>query len=163
MWGNNKECCIRRSFSDSVDVFTPLDGELCLRASAASMGGIGVTGELDRVVVLELKALLEPLADLQESLLALLLRPALALLARDSAANGAGPEADTVEASPNVDDNTHDLIVLLVFEVLANGSKHDVQPQSVNVDSLLLLELESPLATVLVLGVFPLRTDALLE
>jgi hypothetical protein len=38
-----------------------------------------------------------------------------------------------------------------------------VQPEIVNVDQLLLLELESPFATVLVLRIFPLRADASLE
>ena len=38
-----------------------------------------------------------------------------------------------------------------------------MQPERINVDCLLVLELESPLATVLVLRVFPLGTYALLE
>jgi len=38
-----------------------------------------------------------------------------------------------------------------------------VEPECIDVDRLLVLELESPLATVLVLGVFPLGPYTLLE
>jgi hypothetical protein len=34
-----------------------------------------------------------------------------------------------------------------------------MKPELINVDTLLVLELESPLATVFVLNIFPLRTD----
>jgi hypothetical protein len=127
------------------------------------MSGIRVTRELYRVILLELEGLLEPLANLEESLLALLRGPGLALLAGDGAANCPCPETDTVEASPNVDHHTHDLVVVLILEVLANGCEHDVQPERVDVDGLLVLELERPLAAVLVLRIFPLGPYTLLE
>jgi hypothetical protein len=127
------------------------------------MSGVRVTRELYRVVLLELEGLLEPLANLEESLLALLRGPGLALLAGDGAANCPCPETDTVEASPNVDHHTHDLVVVLILEVLANGCEHDVQPERVDVDGLLVLELERPLAAVLVLRIFPLGPYTLLE
>ena len=113
--------------------------------------------ELHGIVVLELEGPLEPLANLLEGLLALLRGPALAL------ANGARPETNTVEASPDVDHDAHDFVVLFVLEVLTDGSEHDVEPERIDVDGLLVLELEGPLATVLVLRVFPLGADALLE
>jgi hypothetical protein len=140
-----------------------LDGELGLRAGAAGMSSVRVARELYRLVLLELKGLLEPLADLKESLLALLSSPSLALLASDGAANCPCPETDTVEASPHVDHDTHDLVVLLVLKVLADGCEHDMQPERVDVDGLLVLELERPLAAVLVLRIFPLGSYALLE
>jgi hypothetical protein len=132
-----------------------LDGELGLRAGAAGMGSVRVARELYRLVLLELEGLLEPLANLEESL--------LALLAGDGAANCPCPETDTVEASPHVDHDAHDLIVLLVLKVLADGCQHDVQPERIDVDGLLVLELECPFAAVLVLRIFPLRSYALLE
>ena len=55
------------------------------------------------------------------------------------------------------------LVVVLVLKVLANGSKHHVEPERVDVDGLLVLELERPLAAVLVLRVFPLGANAPLE
>jgi hypothetical protein len=140
-----------------------LDAELGLRAGATGVGSVGVTRELDGVIILELERLLEPLSDLEQDLLALLLGPALASLAGDGAANSACPQTDTVEASPNVDNDTHDLVVILVFEVLADGSEHDVEPERIDVDDLLVLELEGPFAAVLVLRVFPLGSYALLE
>lgn len=140
-----------------------LHAELGLRTGASGVGSVGVTRELDGVILLELERLLEPLSDLEQNLLALLLGPALAALTRDGAANSACPQTDTVEASPNVDDDTHDLVVILVLEILADGSEHDVEPERIDVDDLLVLELEGPLATVLVLRIFPLGSYALLE
>jgi hypothetical protein len=89
--------------------------------------------------------------------------PCSVVLAGNGATNGPCPETDTVEASPDVDHYTHDLVVLLILEVLANGCEHNVQPERVNVDGLLVLELERPLATMLVLRIFPLGSYALLE
>lgn len=140
-----------------------LNAELGLRTSAARVGSLGVARELDDVVLLELERLLEPLSDLQQNLLALLLGPALACVAGDGAADSTCPQTDTVEASPNVDDDTHDFVVVLVLEVLADGSKHDMEPECIDVDLFLLPELEGPFAAVLVLRVFPLGLDALLE
>jgi hypothetical protein len=131
------------------------DDELGFGASAAGVGRVRVTRELDLIGVLELQGGLEALANLGERLLAGFRRLALADRAR--------PETDTVEAPPNVHDHTHDLVVVLVLEVLANRREHDVQPQCIDVDSLLVLELEGPLAAVLVLRVLPLRPHALLE
>jgi hypothetical protein len=110
-----------------------------------------MAGELDCVVVLELECRLETLADPLEGLLALLLCPALALVARNGAADRSCPQTDTVEASPYIHNNAHDLVVVLILEVLSDSREHDVEPERVNVDRLLLLELECPLATVLVL------------
>jgi hypothetical protein len=123
------------------------------------MSSVRVARELYRLVLLELERLLEPLANLEESLLALFRGPSLALVAGNGATNGPCPETDTVEASPDVDHYTHDLVVLLILEVLANGC----EPERVNVDGLLVLELERPLATMLVLRIFPLGSYALLE
>jgi hypothetical protein len=120
--------------------------------------GVGVTRELDGLVLLELESLLESLANLLEAFLALLCCPGAGC-----AANGSSPQTDTVESSPHVDNYTHDLIVVLILEVLADSSEHNVEPKCVDVDGLLILELERPLAAVLVLGVFPLGTNAPLE
>jgi hypothetical protein len=127
------------------------------------MGSVGVTRELDGLLLVELKSRLEPLSDLDEDLLALLSSTGLAAVARNGATDCPCPETDTVEPSPDVDDYAHDLVVLLVLKILTNGGEHDVQPQCVDVDGLLVLELECPLATVLVLRILPLGPYALLE
>lgn len=74
-----------------------------------------------------------------------------------------GPETDTVESFANIDYDTHDLAIVLVLECLTDSGEHDVQPQLVDVDGLLVLELEGPLSTVLVLRVLPFWTDTFLE
>lgn len=127
------------------------------------MSRICVARELNGLVVLELESLLEALANLEENLTALLLGPGLARIARDGLADRPRPQTNSIEALANVDNHAHDLVVLLVLKVLADGCKHDVQPERVDVDGLLVLELEGPLAAVLVLGVFPLGSDVLLE
>ena len=133
------------------------------------MGGFRVAGELEGLVGGELEDLLEATADGHQDLLALLRGSTLA--ARDISVSTAGnvladsasPDTNTEEGLADVDDNTHDLAVLLVLESLADRSKHSMQPDLVNVDTALLLELVGPLATMLVLGVLPLGADALLE
>lgn len=146
-----------------------LNSEFGLRTGATAVGGIGVTGELDRLVGRQLKNLLETLADLQQNVLALLDRAALTTgnvaiaTVGNALANGAGPDSDAEESFADVDDNTHDLTILLVLEGFANGGQHRVQPDVVDVAVALLLEAVRPLATVLVLRVLPLGADALLE
>ncbi len=77
--------------------------------------------------------------------------------------DSASPDTNTVESLTDVDDNAHNLSVVLVLEGLTDGSKHDVQPDIVDWDAALVLELIRPLSTVLVLWVLPLWLCALLE
>jgi len=87
---------------------------------------IRVAGEFDCVVVLELQRLLESLTNLLEYLFTLLGCSSLSLLAGMRAADGSSPQANTIEASPNVDDNAHDFIVVFILEIFSNSRKHDV-------------------------------------
>lgn len=133
------------------------------------MSRVRVARELDGLVGGQLEDLLEPLADGKKYLLALLRRAALAArdvaiaAAGDALADGAGPHADAEEGFPDVDDDAHDLAVVLVLEGLADGGHHGLQPELVDVDAPLVLELVGPLAAVLVLGVLPLGPHALFE
>lgn len=133
------------------------------------MRSLGVAGELEHLVGGELQDLLDTVADVDEDLLALLRGAALATgdiaiaAAGDALANGAGPDADTVEGLADVDDDAHDLTILLLLHGVSDGSQHDVQPQLVNVDAALVLELVGPLAAMLILGVLPLGSHAGLE
>lgn len=133
------------------------------------MGRVGVAGELDALVRRQLEDILEPLADGEEDLLALLRRSALATgdiaiaAAGDALADGAGPDANAEEGLSHVDDDAHDLAVVLVLEGLADGGHHGLQPQLVDVDAAFVFKLVGPLAAVLVLGVLPLGPHALLE
>lgn len=125
--------------------------------------------ELDGLGGGELQDLLEPGADGQEDLLALRLGATLAAAdvaipaVRNVLSYRTSPKADPVESLADVDDDTHDLAIVLILERLADGSKHDMEPELVDVDAALVLVLVRPLAAVLVLGVLPLGADTLLE
>ena len=127
------------------------DGVFGVGAGASSTHGVGVAAELEDVAGLDLQNLLESAPDLHQSVLA-------ARLALSSC-----PQANSVEAFSDVDNNTHDFIVALIFQSLSNGCELSMKPELVDVDLLLVFELERPLASVLVLLVFPLRSDASLE
>lgn len=122
-----------------------------------------MTHELDELGVLNVKDVLEVCANLHEDLLRLLRGASrLALLVGVGlGAGAAGPEADTVESLTDVDDDTHDLVVVVVLQLLADGGEKDVKPDVVV--GLALLEGVGPTAAVLVLGVFPFGADTLLE
>ena len=139
-----------------------LNSELGLGSAGAGVGRVLVTRELDLLGAGKSEDLLELLADLLQPFLALLRVGALdGGLALGLLASGAGPETDTPEGLADVDDHTHDLVVLLVLESLTDGGEHDVEPSLVV--GLAVLEGVGPTATVLVLGVFPLGADAALE
>ena len=123
------------------------------------MGRVGVTHELDNLVRVELQQVLESLADLLQDILGLLRTP---LVTRSGfVTRRAGPETDTVESLAGVDDDTHDLVVAFLLELLADGSEEDVHPDLVI--GLALLESVCPATTVLVLWVFPFWAYAGLE
>jgi hypothetical protein len=143
--------------------FFRLDRVLGLSTGRAGVGRVGMAHELDGLLVGDLEDLLEAVADLHEDSLRLL-RGALRLSSLGGVglcAGAAGPETNTVEGLTNVDDNTHDLVVVVILELLANGAEQDVQPDFVV--GLALLEGVGPATTVLVLRVFPLRADTVLE
>lgn len=133
------------------------------------MRAVGVARELNGLGRGELQDFLEPAADGQEDLLAL--RRGATLAAADVAVPAVrnvlsyrtSPKADPVESLANVDDDAHDLAIVLLLERLADGSEHDMEPELVDVDAALVLVLVRPLAAVLVLGVLPLGADTLLE
>lgn len=119
--------------------------------------------ELDDVALLEAENLLEPSADRLEDLLALSGRAGAGLVAGKALADGSRPQTDTVEALTHVHHNTHHLAVSVVLQGLADGGQLGVEPQLVDGDGALVLERVRPFAAVLVLGVFPLGPDSLLE
>lgn len=139
-----------------------LNGILRLGPSAAAVRTVRMARELHHIRLLQSKHVLEPPANSLKNLLALR-RCASALVTGDALANGACPQTDTVEALAHVHDHTHDFVVVVAFEGLADGGQLCMQPKIVNGNRALVLELVGPLATVLVLRVFPLRSYALLE
>jgi hypothetical protein len=150
-------------FNKEIERLFRLDRVLGLSTGGTGVGRVGVAHELDGLLVGDLEDLLEAVADLHEDSLRLL-RGALGLALLGGVGLGtsaAGPEADTVEGLADVDDDTHDLVVVVILELLTNGSEQDVEPDVVV--GLALLEGVGPTATVLVLGIFPLGADAVLE
>jgi len=139
-----------------------LDGVLGLGSAGTRVGRVLVTRELNLLGAGKSKDVLEPLANLLQPLLALKRVSALnGGLALGLLASSARPQTDTPEGLADVDDNTHDLVVLVVFKGLANGSKHDVEPGLVV--GLAVFEGVGPTATVLVLRVLPLGAHTSLE
>lgn len=133
------------------------------------MCSLSVARELELLTGRQLQDLLDLLANAVKHLLTLLGRATLTTghVAVTAVGNGladrAGPDTDTVKGLANVDNNTHDLTILLILESVTDGGQHDVQPEFVNVNVALLFELIRPLAAVLVLGVLPLGAYASLE
>jgi len=120
--------------------------------------------ELHLLRLRQLQVVLEPLANLLQPLLARILVLARlsgrrALLRRLT--RSARPETHTPEGFADVNHHTHDLILALVFQRLADGSEHDVQPGGVG--GFASLEGVGPAAAVLILWVFPLWAHAGLE
>lgn len=116
------------------------------------MCALSVARELDIVTCRELQDVLESLSNLHES-----------ILIAPLCAGGSSPNTDTVESLTDVDDNTHNLVGGIGLKSLSDSRKHNVQPELVNVDSTFVPELVGPLSSVLVLDIFPLGTDTLLE
>lgn len=139
-----------------------LDRVLGLSPRAATVRTVSVARELHNISLFETEDFLEATTDGLEHFLALGRRAAV-LVSGDALADGPRPQADTVEALAHVHDDTHHLVVTIVLEGLANGGQLGVEPEIVDRYGALVFERVGPLATVLVLGVFPLGTDALLE
>lgn len=139
-----------------------LNGVLRLGASAAAVRTVRVARELHHIRLLQPEYVLEPPANSLKNVLALR-GCASALVTGDALAHGACPQTDTVEAFAHVHDHSHDLVVVVALEGLADSGQLCVQPEVVNRDRALVLELVGPLATVLVLRVLPFRSYALLE
>lgn len=123
------------------------DSNLGSGTSATSVSGVGVTGELHLLAGRKLKNLLDPPAHAEEGLLALLGGATLAAshvtvtAARNGLADATRPDTNTVEGLADIDDHTHDLAIVLVLQGVADSGQHDVQPQLVDVDAALGLEL----------------------
>jgi hypothetical protein len=118
-----------------------LNSELGLGSGAAAVRTICVTRELHGIGVLQLQNLLEPSSDRQESLPALFGGPTLSVLVpRDALANGASPKTNSVERLADVNNDTHNLVVVVVLESFANGSELSVEPELIDRDSALVLE-----------------------
>lgn len=128
-----------------------------------------MAGELNLLVGRQLQDLLDALTNVGQSLTTLLGGATFASsdvaisAVGDALASGTGPNTNAVEGLANVDYDTHDLAVLLLLKSVANGGKHYMQPQLINVDVALFFELVGPFATMLVLGILPLRSHASFE
>jgi hypothetical protein len=120
------------------------------------MSRICVSRELDTFRLWKIQRGLEIATNLHQSLFAIT-RFAFART------DGTSPETDSVEALAHVNNNSLDFVVLFILESFANSSKHDVQPHGIDVDSFLVLVLESPFSAVLIGSVFPFRTNTVFE
>jgi len=128
-----------------------------------------MTRELHLLLRWQLQDFLEFTANIHENFFALFDRSSLATsniaitTTWDALSNCASPDTDTVEALSDITDNTHDLAITFLLEGLTNGREHDMEPELINVNQSLVLELVRPLSTVLVLLILPLWTNTFLE
>lgn len=135
---------------------------LRLGSRAASMGTVRVARELDLLAVGKLQDLFETAANTQENIFSLFIRTTLTAsdiavsAARDALTNSTSPDTDTVESLADVDNNAHNLTVVLLLQGLTDSGHDNLKPKTVDVDIALVLVLVGPLASVLVLRIFPL-------
>lgn len=142
----------------------PLNAIFSLGASAATVCAVGMARKLNDIRLLQTQNLLETTSDILQHLFTLCSGASLgALVTGQTLANGTSPETDTIESLANIDHDTHDLVVVVVFERFANGSELGVEPEVVNGDCALILEGIGPFAAVFVLLVFPFGADAFFE
>jgi serine/threonine protein kinase HipA of HipAB toxin-antitoxin module len=123
-----------------------------------------MTRELQDICILQPQHLLEAPPNRHQRLLALLRRASLAIpIGGNSLTNRPRPDTDSVKALADIDHDAHDFVVTFVLQSFADGGELSVQPELVDGDAALVAEGIGPFAAVLVLLVFPFRTDALLE
>lgn len=104
-----------------------LDGILGLGPRAAAMCTIRVAGEFNDISFLQPQDFLKPSANVLQNLLALGWCTTV-LFAWDALAHSPSPQTDTIEALAHIDNNSHNLIVAIIFKRLANGRELCVQP-----------------------------------
>lgn len=119
---------------------TSLNGVLGLGTGTATVCAVGVTGEFDHVGFLQTEDILEPPTDRLQDILALR-RRASGLITGNALAHGASPQTNTVKALAHIHNNSHDLVVAIALEGLADGCQLGVQPQVVDGNRSLVLKL----------------------
>jgi len=127
-----------------------LNNMLGLGPARSRMGALGMARELNNFPINKLQDLLEVLADLHQRRFLWSASPTTGTLS---------PETDSIEGLADVDNDTHDLLILIGLQGLADGSKHDVKPEVIDRNTTLILELKCPFTAMLVLGVFPFGAD----
>jgi len=123
-----------------LDSIRYLNGVLGLSTGATAVCAIGVARELDNVRLLQAEHILEPRTDGLQHLLALSGGTGT-LVAGDALADSSCPQTNTVETLANVDNHTHHLVITVGLEGLADGGKLRVQPEFIDRDGALVLEL----------------------
>jgi hypothetical protein len=106
-----------------------------------------MTRELHDFSWWQLEDLFELATNVHQDLLSLLRRSTLAARhitissTGNTLANSASPDTDTEEALANIDHDAHDFTVFFLLEGLADGGEHDMEPELIDGDIALLLEL----------------------
>jgi len=133
------------------------------------MRALSMPRKLHHLALLQPQHILKLPPQTQQHLLALLCSPPLPPghipipAAWHALPHRLGPQPDSIEAFADIDNDTHDFAVVVIFERLADGAEHDIKPEFVDGGGALVFELVGPFAAVLVLGVFPFGADAFLE
>jgi hypothetical protein len=123
-----------------------------------------MTRKLNDIRLLQTQDFLETTSDALQHLFPLCSGTGLgALVAGKTLADGTSPETNTIESLANIDNDAHDLVVIVVFERFANRGELGVKPEFVDGDGSFVLEGVGPFAAVFVLLVFPFGADAFFE
>ena len=134
------------------------------------MRTIAMSRKLHRLPLLQLQHIFQPPPKAHQDLPRLVRAPTLPAChialapSRHTLPHCLRPQADSVKAFTHIDDDAHDFAVLGGgFEGLADGGEHDMQPEFVDGDGLVLFELVGPFTAMFVLRVFPFGADAFFE
>ena len=127
---------------------------LGLGPALSRMSALGMARKFNNLLVTKFQDLLEVLANLHQRRFLWSTFPTTGSL---------GPETDSIEGLADINNDTHDLLILIGLQGLADGSKHNVKPEIIDRNTTLILELICPFTTVLVLSVFPFRANTGLE
>lgn len=120
--------------------------------------------KLNDIRLLQTQDLLETTSDILQHLFSFRSGASLgALVAGQTLTDGTSPETNTIKSLANINHDTHDLVVVVVFERFANRGELGVEPEFVDGDGALVLEGVGPFAAVFVLLVFPFGADAFFE
>ena len=128
-----------------------LNNMLGLGPARSRLGALGMAGKFNRFPITKPQDPLEVPADLHQR--------RVLWRASPTTTGTPSPETDSIEALADVDNDTHDLLILIGLQGLADGSKHDVKPEIIDRNTTLILELICPFTAMLVPGVFPFRAN----
>lgn len=128
-----------------------------------------MAGELDQLGGWELQNILKLATDAHQNLFAFLRGAAFATsyititTVWDALSNSPGPDTNTVESFPDINDDAHKFSIIFFLECFTDCGEHNMKPELVDRDVTLLSEGVRPLSAVLILHILPFWPNTLFE